>query len=515
LVALGQSVRASESISESIMLCAALRDTREQLAGVHEALLPLAQRIEHLCKPDAPAHAREGGLIRDGVDSALDEARLLQRDADAWLAQYQGRLIAEHNLPSLRVGYNKVFGYFIELPTAQARSAPSVLTRSQTLRNAERFTSPELRSFEQKVTTAESRAIEREKELFAELCSEGAASARDLALLGATIARVDVLLAFAEKAQHRAWVKPTMVDGPALMVREGRHPVLQESIGQRCVPNDCELGGSVAPLALITGPNMAGKSTFIRQAALHCLLAHAGSFVPAAEATIGLTDAIFTRLGADDALHAGQSTFMVEMIETAHILHHATARSLVILDEVGRGTSTLDGLSLAWAIVEHLAQQEGTPRALFATHYHELTELEARFSSKVRNLHVVVHEWPKGGEHASIVFVHRIEPGRSDRSYGVHVARLAGLPVSVVARAGEVLEGLEAQSRQPQGAKRARSVPAPRSAEPQLALFREFVNHPAIDALREVKLETLTPLQAFDALRRLHGLASESQAQES
>jgi DNA mismatch repair protein MutS len=269
---------------------------------------------------------------------------------------------------------------------------------------------------------------------------------------------------------------------------------------------------------------MAGKSTYIRMVALLTILAHAGSFVPASAITVGVTDRIFTRIGADDALHAGQSTFMVEMVETAQILHHATARSLVILDEVGRGTSTLDGLSLAWAIVEHLAGEEGGqgPRALFATHYHELTELEDRMPGRVMNLHVAVREWPAGEDHAEIVFLHRILPGRTDQSYGLHVARLAGMPKGVVTRAREVLKTLAVHEAGVGGAARAADAnpnpPAPPEAgarkakqreEGQMALFREYVAHPAVDALREVKLDHLTPLQAFDQLRKLKELTQE------
>jgi DNA mismatch repair protein MutS len=296
--------------------------------------------------------------------------------------------------------------------------------------------------------------------------------------------------------------------------------VLDETLGSEFVPNDVELGdeaaGAAARLALITGPNMAGKSTFIRQTALITLLAHTGSFVPADRATVGITDRIFTRIGADDALHAGQSTFMVEMIETANILNHFSARSLVVLDEVGRGTSTLDGLSLAWAIAEHLARPasgEPGPRTLFATHYHELTDLEERLAGSVRNLHVAVREWPAGDGHAEIVFLHRILPGRTDQSYGLHVARLAGMPAPVVARGREVLASLAVHHSMGQAAPGAASIPEARPArgakpEPsgQLSLFTEYVEHPAVGVLRETKLDSMSPLQAFDALRKLKEL---------
>ena len=322
--------------------------------------------------------------------NAVDEARLLQRDAGSWLVAYQERLAAELDLAGIKVGFNKIFGYYIELTAVQSRNAPASLERKQTLKNAERYTTPELREFERKVTTAESRALERERQLFSELCDAARKSLAPVQRFADTVAELDALLGFAERAVARGWVRPEMVDEPLLRIEQGRHPVLEEVLGGDFVPNDVTLdtradaggleGEAPGRLALITGPNMAGKSTFIRQVALIVLLAHAGSFVPATRATIGVTDRIFTRIGADDALHAGQSTFMVEMTETANILNNATERSLVVLDEIGRGTSTLDGLSLAWAIAEFLAGTSGRggPRTLFATHYHELTDLQER-----------------------------------------------------------------------------------------------------------------------------------------
>ncbi len=563
LVALARSLAQCTQVADALTNTPALKDTRDSLAGVAEHLAPVAADISRLCVDEPPAHLREGGLFRDGVDAGLDEARLLQRDAGAWLSDYQAKLVAQHGLPNLKVGYNKVAGYFIELPEAQARSAPPELKRMQTLRNAERYTTPELRDFEHKVTTAESRALEREKELFLDLCSRCSTLTPHIHAFAEAIARVDALLAFADKARHRGWVRPRMSAAPVLCIRQGRHPVLDEALPGTCVPNDCELGGEVAKaqghevtkpespsLALITGPNMAGKSTYIRQVALITLLAHAGSFVPAEAADVGITDRIFTRIGADDALHAGQSTFMVEMIETANILHHATQHSLVVLDEVGRGTSTLDGLSLAWGIVEHLAGGNVTksrshgvtkaedpatavrgPRTLFATHYHELTDLEDRLPGRVANLHVAVREWPAGGKgkdaegdgHSEIVFLHRILPGRTDQSYGLHVARLAGIPKEVITRAREVLASLAVHHggdsvTEPRaaGARSRRKtdtskIPAASSAAgDQLALFKEYLPHPAVDALREVKLDMMTPMQAFDALRKLLELAEET-----
>ncbi len=522
----------------------------EPLRECGPLLESLSQRIVQTCEEEPPPHLREGGLVRDGIDPDLDEARGMQRDTGQWLSEYQTRLIAQHDLPSLRVGYNKVAGYFIELPSAQARSAPPELRRMQTLRNAERFTTPELSDYARKADGAEARALERERVIFLSLCDACHTLLPQIGAAGSLAAQWDCLLALADKASARAWVRPEIVEEPVLRIDQGRHPVLDELLQASCVPNDCVLGAgpeatSQGPrLALITGPNMAGKSTYIRQVALLTLLAHAGSFVPAQSATIGITDRIFTRIGADDALHAGQSTFMVEMIETARILHNATSRSLVVLDEVGRGTSTLDGLSLAWAIVESLA---GGPRTLFATHYHELTDLAERTPQHVTNLHVAVREWPAGDDHAQIVFLHRILPGKTDQSYGLHVARLAGMPAGVVARAREVLHGLAVHASDGaagmvggmQGAMQDGSQAPPQaSTSPasrrkadtsrvaqarteatadaqagQLGLFSTtaYVLHPVVDELRALRIESLSPMQAFDALRGLIARAGETQ----
>ncbi len=522
IVALARSVQASTQLARVIADAPALASLRQTLEGAARELGDLPADIARLCVDEPPAHMRDGGLIRDGVDAELDEARLLERDAGSWLAAYQTRLIAEHSLPSLKVGYNKVAGYFIELPMAQAATAPVQLKRMQTLRNAERFTTPELSDFERKVTTAQARAQEREKQLFQELCDRALQHTAALATIADNVATLDATLALADKAHHRGWVRPALTDAPGLAIAQGRHPVLEEALigsGGSCVANDTGLGGEAAALALLTGPNMAGKSTYIRQVALLTLLAHAGSFVPATSATVGMVDRIFTRIGADDALHAGQSTFMVEMIETANILHHATGKSLVILDEVGRGTSTLDGLSLAWAIVEYLAKRDDAPRTLFATHYHELTDLEERLPGKVQNLHVAVREWPQGGDHAEIVFLHRILPGKTDRSYGLHVARLAGMPKDVVSRANDVLKSLAVHTGAEAGAaKSKRRVDTSRvssSAEMQMPLFKEYVPHPAVDALRDVKLEELTPMKAFDTLRELREMVDDQPAASS
>jgi DNA mismatch repair protein MutS len=523
LVALGRSVARINAVTELLDQRPAFADPHGALQSLTASLQPLAETIVSRCIDTPPPHLREGGLFRDGIDVELDEARSLQRDANTWLAAYQKRLIEETAIPSLKVGYNKVFGYYIEITHAQTSKVPPAFNRKQTLKNAERYITPELKEFEEKVTTAETRAVEREKLLFERLCRQASAHAAALSEFADLIAELDVLACFAEIAVRFNYVRPEIVEEPVLDIRQGRHPVLDRMLGDRFVPNDCRLGardreterrrdevegtgsestdGSGSTLALITGPNMAGKSTYIRQIAIIALLAHTGCFVPAESATIGLTDRIFTRIGAADELHAGQSTFMVEMTETANILHHATDRSLVILDEIGRGTSTLDGLALAWAIAETIADVRC--RTLFATHYHELTALADRIEH-VTNLHVAVREW--GDE---IIFLYRILPGRTDRSYGIHVAKIAGLPGPSIDRARQVLESLAVHTEAP-------DMPArndgPTSPPPgaQLGLFTEYLPHPVVDALRSLELDTLSPMQAFDTLRELRAQLQET-----
>ena len=528
LGALGRSAGAVRELERAL-------SQRESTAAYHDRLVPLvdplcelATQLGEACVDSPPAHMREGGLFRDGYDAALDEARSLQSDSHDWLARYQKRLIETSDLPSLKVGFNKVFGYYIELTRTHRDKAPADWVRKQTLKNAERFITDELKEFEGKVLTAESRAITREAELFDRLTRSAAGRVEALHAFADAAAELDVLASFAARAARHGYVRPELVDDPVLRVRDGRHPVLDELLGDRFVPNDVELGEGAkvesqsskdeirtndsdptldvrpATLALITGPNMAGKSTYIRQAALITLLAHTGSFVPAAAARVGLTDRIFTRIGASDELHAGQSTFMVEMTETANLCRHATPRSLVILDEIGRGTSTLDGLSLAWAIAEHLAARGC--RTLFATHYHELTSLAGQVAS-VMNLHVTVREWQD-----EIVFLHRIVPGASDRSYGVHVARLAGVPPEVVRRADEVLSQLAvshdattaapAESKTFDESARTSKPRRPAPPPPELPLFAA-ADHPALAELRDLELGDLTPVQALETLQRL------------
>ncbi|MEJ7637539.1 MAG: DNA mismatch repair protein MutS [Singulisphaera sp.] len=409
--------------------------------GSEAELCPRSGGIESALVDDPPLALKEGGLIREGYHADLDELREIARGGKSWIAKFQAEQVRRTGISSLKVGFNKVFGYYIEITHAQGAKVPPDFIRKQTVKNAERYITPELKEYEDKVLRAEDRASELEYELFTTLRDRVAAESPRLIQAGAVLAQVDVLTALAELAARQGYCRPEMVREPVLEIEGGRHPVLDALMRPGdFVPNDTKLGPHEdgGTVLLITGPNMAGKSTFIRQVALNVVLAQMGSFVPAKRARIGIVDRLFARVGATDELSRGQSTFMVEMTETANILHNATVQSLVILDEIGRGTSTFDGISLAWAITEHLHDAVGC-RTLFATHYHELVELQ-KTKPRLRNANVAVRE--NGGE---IVFLHQIVPGGADQSYGIHVARLAGVPAPVLARAREILAFLERQ----------------------------------------------------------------------
>jgi DNA mismatch repair protein MutS len=486
IVALGASTVVCDALA-ALLDHPATHRVHTELQALSNTLVPLAQTIQTQCIDAPPAHMREGGLFRDGFDTQLDEVRLLQRDAGVWLAKYQAELTEATGITTLKVGFNKVFGYYIEVTHAQTSNVPDTFTRKQTLKNAERYITPELKEFENKVLSAESIAIARENVLFSELCSLIASHLSSIAKFADTIATIDTLASFADTAKKFGYTRPTLVEEPTIEIKNGRHPVLDRLLQENFVPNDCKLVHET--LALITGPNMAGKSTYIRQVALITLLAHTGSFVPAESATIGIVDRIFTRVGANDELHAGQSTFMVEMVETANILNNATKNSLVILDEIGRGTSTLDGLSLAWAIAEQLAALGC--RTLFATHYHELTTLADR-DKAITNLHVTVREWQD-----DIVFLYGIKEGRTDRSYGIHVAKIAGVPEDVVTRANELLETLTVHTQQ------ASAETSQQPVAPQMSLFTEYLPSPLVDELKNIDIDSLSPMEAFELLRDL------------
>ena len=443
------------------------------------------QLLERSIADEPPATLSHSGVIRSGYSEQLDGVIQSSSKAREWIANLESVERQRTGIKSLKVGYNKIFGYYIEVTKANASLVPAEYIRKQTLVNGERYITPEMKEYESLVLTAEERIRHLETELFGEICRQVGEHAPRLLETARALGQLDVVASLAEVAAHRGYTRPEMVEGDPLEIREGRHPVVEEFLaGERFVPNDTvfEEGERVR---VITGPNMSGKSTYLRQVALIVLMAQMGGFVPARSARLGLTDRIFTRIGAQDEIHAGQSTFMVEMVETANILHHATRRSLLILDEVGRGTSTYDGVSIAWAVVEHLHNHPRLrARTLFATHYHELTRLAENLPG-VRNYNVAVSE--EGGR---VVFLHRIIPGGADKSYGIHVAELAGLPRPVINRAQEILAQLEADSRQMHAA----DPSLPR----QLAFFPE--TNPLLDEIRKLDLSSLTPLEALNKL---------------
>jgi len=472
-----------------------------------EAALELCPEVRSgveaaLCD-DPPMTLKEGGLIRPGYHAELDDLREIASGGKTWITRYQAELARNTGIPNLKIGFNKISGYYIEVTHAQAAKVPGDFVRRATVKNAERYITPELKEYEDKVLRAEDRACELEYELFLSLRDRVAAEAPRLIQAGAVLAQVDVLAALAELAVRQNYCRPEVVTNPVFEVEGGRHPVLDCLMpAGEFVPNDTALGPDAGSILVITGPNMAGKSTYIRQVALCAVLAQMGSFVPARRAVIGVVDRLFARVGATDELSRGQSTFMVEMTETANILNNATAQSLVILDEIGRGTSTFDGISLAWAITEHLHDQVGC-RTLFATHYHELVDLE-RTKPRLRNANVAVRETG-----VDVVFLHRIVPGGADQSYGIHVARLAGVPGPVLDRAREILAVLEKQHAdgpvaEPTADAPVRKVKTARGL--QHSLFATLPD-PLLDELRRVDLATLTPDQALTLVTRLRALA--------
>jgi DNA mismatch repair protein MutS len=427
------------------------------------------------------------GVIRPGFSAELDGVMNSSAHAREWVANLESRERERTGISSLKVGFNKVFGYYIEVTKANTGLVPEDYIRKQTLTNAERYITPELKEYETLILNAEERILEIERRLFAEVCQRvGSASGRLLPSAQA-VGQIDVAATLAQVAANNDYIRPELNEGQLLDIQAGRHPVVERAQTlRRFVPNDCHFDDDER-IQIITGPNMSGKSTYLRQVALIVLMAQVGSYVPAQKARLGLTDRIFTRIGAHDELHAGRSTFMVEMVEAAEILNHATGRSLLILDEIGRGTSTYDGLSIAWAIVEYLHNHPRLkPRTLFATHYHELTGL-ADFLPLVSNYNVDVAE-----EGDNIVFLHQIVPGSSDRSYGIHVAQLAGLPRDVINRANEILQDLEKH------APTAAVEPSHLKPAQQIALFPE--TSPVIEELQDLDVTAMTPLEAINKL---------------
>ena len=460
-----------------------------------EPLPALVEEIGATLVEAPPLTITEGGLVREGFDETLDELREISTQGTRWIARFQHEEIERTGISSLKIGYNKVFGYYLEVTNTHRERVPEHYLRKQTLKNCERFITSELKEYEAKVLKATERAVELEYDIFSALRDRAALHISALQNVAETLAQIDVLANFAAIAAERGYARPLVNDGTRLYIKDGRHPVLERlETSESFVPNTIDLDDD-RRVMLITGPNMAGKSTYIRQVAILTLLAQVGSFIPAKEAEIGVVDRVFTRVGAADDLTRGQSTFMVEMNETANILNNATSRSLLILDEVGRGTSTFDGVSLAWAIVEVLAGQLGA-RSLFATHYHELTALAESFPS-VRNYNFAVKEW-----NDEIIFLRKVVEGSSDKSYGIHVARLAGIPPQVLDRAREILSNLESQNIE-------LLEPAPRAKETtpgethrQLDMFQDR-SDAVLREIRRLDVNEMTPVQALQYLAEL------------
>jgi DNA mismatch repair protein MutS len=467
------------------------------------------QTIDSTIVDAPPALARDGGFARDGVDRDLDELRAISRSGKQVIAAMEDQERARTGIASLKVRYNRVFGYYIEISKSNLKAVPADYLRKQTIAGGERFVTPALKEYEEKVLGADERILERELALFEALRAQVAAEAPRIQADARALATLDVLAALAEDAAVHNYIKPHVHDGDEMLVTDSRHPVVEHRIapdrrspsGGGFVPNDISLNGSASQLVILTGPNMGGKSTYLRQTALLCVMAQAGSFVPAREAKLPIVDRIFARVGASDNIARGHSTFMVEMQETANILHGATSRSLVVLDEIGRGTSTFDGLSIAWAVAEYLATNPtARPKTLFATHYHELTDL-ADATPGVVNFHVAAREWKD-----DIIFLRKIVPGRSDRSYGIQVARLAGLPKTIVERARQILSALERDELARGGRPTVSGTPS--NPQQQLGLFQPSEADSAkVDELRAklagVDVDRLTPLEALTLLAEL------------
>jgi DNA mismatch repair protein MutS len=458
----------------------------------------LTARLEAAIADEPPATLNNVGIIRHGYNEELDTIIHRSRHAKEWVANLEKSERERLDIKSLKVGYNKVFGYYIEVTNTHREKVPAEYIRKQTVANAERYITPDLKEYESLILNADERRLEMEQRIFRQICETVVAQADRLLNLASGLARLDVYASLAEVAVKHRYTRPQVAEDAELVIAGGRHPVVELTSPDPFVPNDTHLSPDTC-VHLLTGPNMSGKSTYLRQTALITLMAQIGCFVPAASARIGVVDRIFTRIGASDEIHRGQSTFMVEMVETANILNHATRRSLLVLDEIGRGTSTYDGLAIAWAVVEYIHNHPSLrAKTLFATHYHELTDLAERLPHVI-NYHVAVDD---SGE--EVVFLHRILPGKADRSYGVHVAQMAGLPKAVIHRAEEILNDLERSGAA--GPRRLTDMKSERSVKPQksalqVGLFAD--THPAMEALRSLDLNGLTPL---DALNRLYEL---------
>jgi DNA mismatch repair protein MutS len=493
LVAIKTTLGAVARLKE--LLAGAAAETLMEMRGKISIPPQVPDLIARAIVDDPPAAVKSGGFIRSGYDAELDEVRRVRTHAKDWVASFESAERQRTGIASLKVRYNRVFGYYIEVTKANLRAVPGDYIRKQTLVNGERYITPELKEYEAKVLNSQE-VIERlENQILARVREQVAEHYGALNQTAGALAELDALASLAEVAESQHFVRPRVDNSTALAIREGRHPVVEAAMGRGAfVPNDAIVDPASNQILLLTGPNMAGKSTYMRQVALIVIMAQMGSFVPAVEARIGVVDRIFTRIGAADSLARGESTFMVEMKETAAILRYATARSLILLDEVGRGTSTYDGVSIAWAVAEYLHDAPARPKTLFATHYHELTEL-AQSRERIKNYNFAVKEWQ--GE---IVFLRNLVQGGASRSYGIHVARLAGLPEPVITRAKEILGSLE-RSQSPAEAIR----PAPdrsHGAEPmQIPLFGS-VERRLVDELTTIDVAQITPMQALQLLHK-------------
>jgi len=473
-------------------------EVQETLKNIHAKLLieesahltdvsEITQMIGVALVDNPPFRLSDGGVFREGYNKEIDELSLLRSDSHSWIAKYQVELRELTQIKTLKVGFTRAFGYYIEVSRGQADKIPDSFQRRQTLVNAERFITPLLKEYEYKMQTAEQKLSLLEAKLFSELREKVASFASKVLLIAKAIAQIDCLFSLSLVAQKKGYIKPEMDAGGTIDIKEGRHPVIEASLlGESFIPNDVLLDEQSNRLILLTGPNMAGKSTYMRQVALLVIMAQIGSFIPARTAKIGIVDKVFTRIGASDDLSRGQSTFMVEMAEAANILHNATKSSLIILDEIGRGTSTYDGIAIASSLAEYLlTHKEKGGKTLFATHYWELTELEAKIPGAI-NYHVAVHEGADG-----IVFLRKILRGSTDKSYGIHVAKLAGLPHEVIRRANEILKGLETKK------------PIKPQKMKELDLFspkEEIYDHALREELKKIDPNTLTPLEALQKL---------------
>ncbi|HUT62381.1 MAG TPA: DNA mismatch repair protein MutS [Anaerolineae bacterium] len=462
-------------------------------------LRDIAKKIDDAIVEAPPLIISEGGIFRDGYHTELDELRAISRSGRSWIAELQNKERQQTGIGNLKIKYNNVFGYFIEVSKSHLEHVPESYMRKQTLVNAERFITPELKEYEAKVLGATERIAELERRLFVDLRKEVASRVKDIQAFSSAAAVIDVLRSYAQSVIEKGYVRPVIEESSVIEIRDGRHPVVENLLpAGKFVSNGLYIDGDTDQILIITGPNMSGKSTYLRQAGLIVMMAQAGSFVPASYARIGVVDRIFTRVGASDNLVGGESTFLVEMNETANILNNCTPGSLVLFDEVGRGTSTFDGLSIAWAIIEYLHQvKRSTARTLFATHFHELTELET-ILPRVKNYNVAVQEW-----NDEVIFLRKIVEGGSDQSLGIQVARLAGLPPRVIERAKEILANLEANEFTVNEKPRiAASSSREKETSYQLSLF-ELPEHPVVEELREIDVDNLTPLKALLLLEQL------------